>query len=110
MTFYLNVLFITLIFVIAIDVLGFWDEFSKLISKIITKGKVVKPIDIKPFSCSTCCSFWCNIIYMFIVQQFSIFNVFFIIVLAMFAPEMGSLIIMFKDWIAALINKLTPKK
>lgn len=110
MTFYLNVLFITLIFVIAIDVLGFWDEFSKLISKIITKGKVVKPIDIKPFSCSTCMSFWTNLVYMFIVQQFSIFNVLFIIVLAMFAPEMGSLIIMFKDWIAALINKLTPKK
>lgn len=110
MTFYLNVLFITLIFVIAIDVLGFWDEFSKLISRIITKGKVVKPIDIKPFSCSTCMSFWTNLVYMFIVQQFSIFNVLYIIVLAMFAPEMGSLIIMFKDWIAALINKLTPKK
>lgn len=110
MTFYLNILFVTLIFVIGIDILGFWDEFSKLLSRIITKGKVVKPIDIKPFSCSVCCVFWSNIIYMFVSHNFSIFNVFIIIALAMLAPEMGSLIIMFKDWIAALINKLTPKK
>lgn len=106
-TFYLNILFITLIFVIGLDVLHFWDEISKIISRIITKGKVEKSFDLKPFSCSTCMSFWTNILYMFITGNFSFLNVLIIIVLAMLAPELGGLIFMFKSWLAALINKIT---
>ena len=109
-SFYLNILFIQLIFVIGLDILGFWKELSGLISKWFFKTKEPIPFELKPFSCSTCMGFWTNIIYMFIAHQFSIFNVFIIIVLAMFAPEMGYLICLFKDWIAKLIQTLTPKK
>lgn len=109
-TFYLNVLFITLIFVIGLDVLHFWDNFSKLISGIITRGKVHKVFCEKPCGCSTCMSFWTNIVYMFLTHHFSILNVLIIIVLAMLAPELGSLIFMFKSWLAKLINKLTIEK
>lgn len=108
-TFYLNVLFITLIFVIGLDVLHFWDNFSKLISGIITRGKVHKVFCEKPCGCSTCMSFWTNIVYMFVTGHFSILNVLIIIVLAMFTPEIGGLIFMFKSWIDALINKITIK-
>ena len=108
-TFYLNILFITLIFVIGLDVLQFWDNFSKLISGWITKGKVHKVFCEKPCGCSTCMSFWTNIIYMFIAGHFSILNVLIIIVLAMFTPELGGLIFMLKSWIDALINKITIK-
>ena len=107
--FYLNVLFIQLIFVIGLDILGFWKTLSGKISKWFFHTSEEIPFDFPPFSCSTCMGFWTNIIYMFIAHQFSIFNVFIIIVLAMFAPEMGALIRMFKDWIAMLVNKLTPK-
>lgn len=109
MMFYLNCLFITLIFVIGLDVLHFWDDFSKLISKIITKGKVEKPFDLKPFSCSTCMSFWTNIVYMIASGHFSVLNVLIIIVLAMLTPEIGGLIFMLKSWLDALINKITIK-
>ena len=108
--FYLNVLFITLIFVIGLDVLHFWENFSKLISGIITKGKVHKVFCEHPCGCSTCMSFWTNIVYMFVTANFSIFNVLFIIVLAMLAPELGALIFMFKSWLDKIINKLTIEK
>ena len=108
-TFYLNILFITLIFVIGLDVLHFWDNFAKLISGIITRGKVHKVFCEKPCGCSTCMSFWTNILYMFISGHFSILNVLVIIVLAMFTPELGGLIFMFKSWLDALINKITIK-
>lgn len=108
-TFYLNVLFITLIFVIGLDVLHFWDNLSKIISGIITRGKVHKVFCEKPCGCSTCMSFWTNILYMFISGHFSILNVLIIIVLAMFTPELGGLILMFKSWLDALINKITIK-
>lgn len=108
--FYLNVLFITLIFVIGLDVLHFWENFSKMISGIITKGKVHKVFCETPCNCSTCMSFWTNIVYMFVTANFSIFNVLFIIVLAMLAPELGALIFMFKSWLDKIINKLTIEK
>ena len=107
--FYLNILFITLIFVIGLDVLHFWDNFSKIISGWITKGKVHKVFCEKPCGCSTCMSFWTNIIYMFVSGNFSILNVLIIIVLAMLTPELGGLIFMFKSWLDALINKITIK-
>ncbi len=105
--FYLNVLFITLIFVIALDVLHFWDDFSKLISGWITRGKVHKVFCEKPCGCSTCMSFWTNLIYMIASGNFSVLNILIIIVLAMFTPEIGGLILMLKSWIDALINKIT---
>lgn len=104
---YINCLLIEIIFVIAIDVLHFWDELSKIISGIITKGKVKKPFDLKPFSCSTCMSFWVNLGYIVFSGHFSVVNVAIIIVLAMLAPEIGGLIFMFKSWIDALIKKIT---
>lgn len=106
-SFYLNIVFITLIFVIGLDVLHFWDNFSKIISGWITKGKVHKPFCEKPCGCSTCMSFWTNIVYMFITGNFSILNVLIIIVLAIFTPEFGGLIFMLKSWIDTLINKIT---
>ena len=109
-TFYLNILFITLIFVIGLDVLHFWDNLSKIISGIITRGKVHKVFCEKPCGCSTCMSFWTNILYMFISGHFSILNVLIIIVLAMLTPELGGLIIMFKSWLDKLIGKLTIEK
>jgi hypothetical protein len=44
MMLYLNLFLIELIFVIGLDVLHFWDEISKIISRIITKGKGRKTI------------------------------------------------------------------
>lgn len=109
MMFYLNILFITLIFVIGIDVLHFWEEISKIISGILTKGKVRKSFELKPFSCSTCMSWWTNLVYMFIAGHFSILNVLIILILSMLAPELAGLIYMFKSWLDTLINKITIK-
>lgn len=106
---YINCLLIELIFVIGLDVLHFWDEISKIISGIITKGKVKKSFELKPFSCSTCCSWWVNLAYIIFSGHFSIVNVAIIIVMAMFADELTGLIFMFKSWIDTLINKITIK-
>lgn len=109
-TFYLNIICITLIFVIGLDILHFWDDFSKIISGLITKGKVHKVFCEKPCGCSTCMSFWTNIIYMFVSGNFSVLNILIVIVLAMFTTEIGGLIFMLKSWIDKLIGKLTIEK
>lgn len=109
MMLYINLFLIELIFVIGLDVLHFWDEISKIISGWITKGKVHKVFCEKPCGCSTCLSFWTNLIYLICTGNFSIINIAVIIVMAMFAPELGGLIFMFKSWIDTLINKITIK-
>ena len=109
-TFYLNIICITLKFVIGLDVLHFWVNFSAIISGWITKGKSHKVFCEKPCGCSTCMSFWTNIIYMFVSGNFSVLNILIIIVLAMFTPEIGGLIFMLKSWIDKLIGKLTIEK
>lgn len=110
MIFYINIFLIELIFVIGLDILHFWDEISKIISRIITKGKVVKPFEMKPLSCSTCMGFWTNLFYMFFSHNFSIINTTIILIFAMLAPEIGALIFLFKDWLAKIFQALTPKK
>lgn len=107
MMFYVNIIAITVIFVIGLDILKFWENFSKMISGLITKGKVHKEFCEKPCGCSTCMSFWTNLIYMIASGHFSVINILIIIVLAMFTSEIGGLILMFKSWIDALINKIT---
>lgn len=107
MTFYFNILLIELIFVIALDVLHFWDEFSAMISGWITKGKVRKVFLEKPLGCSICMSWWTNLIYSICTEQFSVLNIFIIILLAMFAHEIGGLIFMLKSWIDKIIQKGT---
>lgn len=107
---YLNVFLIELIFVIGLDVLHFWDEISTIISGWITKGKVKKSFELKPLSCSTCLTAWTGWAYVIFSGEFSIFNMAYVIVIAMLAPELGSLIFMFKSWLAKLINKLTIEK
>lgn len=109
MMLYLNLFLIELIFVIGLDVLHFWDKISTIISRIITKGKVAKPFDFPLVSCSTCLSWWTNLIYIICTGNFSIINVAIIIVMAMFAEELGGLIFMLKSWIDTLINKITIK-
>ena len=107
MTFYFNILLIELIFVIALDVLHFWDEFSPIISGWITKGKVRKVFLDKPLGCSICMSWWTNLIYSICIGQFSVLNTFIIILLAMFAHEIGGLLFMLKSWIDKIIQKGT---
>lgn len=105
----LKLLIIQTIIVIGIDVLGFWNEISKIISGIITKGKVKQSFELKPFSCSTCSGFWLNILYLFLTHNLSIINIGIAIGFAVLAPEIGYFIRLLKDWLTFIIIKITPK-
>ena len=58
----INCLLITLIFVIISDELQFWNNFSPIISRLLTKGTIKKPIPSKIMTCSTCQSWWVNLV------------------------------------------------
>ena len=67
----LDIFLISVIVSYCLDISGFWDEFSSIVSGWLTKGKVKKPFNLKPFSCPLCLTFWTGLVYI-IVAGFSL--------------------------------------
>lgn len=101
---YLNILLIAVVFVIGIDIAGFWDEFSGYISWLITKGKSRKPLNIKPFSCSFCLTFWVSLAYIILTNNFSILNVAYIMFISYMTGIIKELLIALYDLLIKILK------
>ena len=105
----INCLFITIIWVVVLDQLHFWDDFSTMISGWLTNGKIKKPIQLKPCSCSVCMSFWTNLAYIIVTNQFSILMVLYILVLSWGTPIISSILTLVKNLFLKTINTIANK-
>lgn len=105
----IDCLLITICWVIILDQLHFVDDFTSSVKSLLTKGKFRNPINIKPFNCSTCMSFWTNLIYILIVEKFSIFMIGYILLLSWSAPIINSIFTLFKNIFLKLINTIANK-
>ena len=105
----INCLFITIIWIVILDQLHFWDDITSVISGWMTNGKIKKPIPLKPFSCSVCMSFWTNIAYIIITNQFSILMVLYILTLSWGTPIISSILTLVKNLFLKFINTIANK-
>ena len=105
----INCLFITIIWIVILDQLHFWDDFSTMISGWLSGGKIKKPLDWKPFNCSVCMSFWTNLAYIIVTNQFSILMVLYILVLSWTTPIISSILTLVKNLFLKLINTIANK-
>ena len=105
----INCLLITIFFVIVIDQLHFVDDITSVISGWMTNGKIKKPISLKPFSCSTCMSWWTNLAYIIITNQFSILMVLYILTLSWTTPIISSILALVKNLFLKMINTIANK-
>lgn len=103
---YLNIFIITLIIVFVLDLTDFWQNVSKGISYIITKGKVVKPFELKPFSCSLCMTLWTNLIYVLIAGAFSIPMMGYILLMSYLTPIFADGMRLIRDFIVKLLEEI----
>lgn len=103
---YINCLLITLAFVIISDKLQFWNNFSPIISGWLTGGKIKKAIPSKIMTCSTCQSWWTNLIYIIVCGALTIPNVVYILALAYFAPVFSDLLQLVTELLKTLIIKI----
>ena len=69
---------ITLTVTFIIDYAGFVDE---IITK-LHEHKIMVSRQIKPFTCSLCCSFWVMLLYVIIISQFSFLSLGMIVILS----------------------------
>lgn len=63
---YLNIFIISVVISYCLDVSGFWDSASSIVSGWLTNGQVKKPFYIKPFSCPLCLTFWVGLVYIIV--------------------------------------------
>ena len=105
----INCLLITICWVIILDQLHFWEDFTSSVKSLLTKGKFRNPIQIKPFNCSVCMSFWTNLIYIIVIGKFSIFMIGYILLLSWSAPLINSIFTLLKNAIIKFINILAEK-
>ena len=105
----IDCLLITICWVIILDQLHFFEDFTSSVKSLLTKGKFRNPIQIKPFNCSTCMSFWTNLIYIIIIGNFSIFMIGYILVLSWTTPIINSIFTLLKNAVIKFINILAEK-
>ena len=98
----LGLVLINAIIVILIDLLDVPTTFLfKPLWKIFTKLPY-NGWHFKPFSCSLCSSWWAGLIYIIVINQFSLLNVFIVLIMAYFNFIITDAIILVKT----IINKL----
>ena len=105
----INCLFITIIWVVVLDQLHFWDDITSVISGWLTNGKIKKPIQLKPFNCSTCMGWWTNLAYIIITNQFSILMILYIVVLSWSTPIISSILTLVKNLFLKFVNTIANK-
>ena len=98
---------IQFIIVSIIDDSGVIDSIKRALSKFLTHGKFpTADYRIKPFDCSYCMNFWCGLIYLFIIGQFNIPYIAFVLLLSGLTPITKDLINLVRDLIIKAINKI----
>lgn len=96
----LNIFLIALCCVIIIDYLQFFESIKPVLSKLF--GFNVRIV--KPFSCSTCSTWWIGLIYLIIVSQVSIANITLLLLISACTPLMENLLRNVIDAVGIIIN------
>lgn len=103
----LKLLIICLVNVLIIDISGFIPALKRLISNILTKKKInTDNFRLKPFDCSFCMTFWTGLIYTIVIGQFTLVNLLIILLLAFMTEPFLRILLLIKDLILKLIDKI----
>ena len=103
----INILLITIGFVIVSDILQFWNNFSPIISEWLTKGAIKKPIPSKIMTCSTCQSWWTGLLYIILTHQLTIPMVVYVLFVASMASVIADLLRLLVDIMKTIIYKIS---
>lgn len=98
----IDLILVALVTIYIVDLSGFTETLLKVISAY--KGR--KITELKPFSCSLCMVWWVCLIYAVIVGNLTIPVVALIALLSLLSVPFGQLLILIREAILKVINKL----
>lgn len=103
----LNLFYIMAITVFIVDLSGFVTSVKKLVSWLLTGGKLVKTdFRLKPLDCDFCMTWWSGLIYLICIGEVTFFHLYFLLFLCCLAVPFKNLIQLIIDAINTLISKL----
>ena len=106
MKLYFELLAVAAMWVFVLDISGFWNEASSAVKRVLTKGAMKQPFQLKPFSCSLCMTFWTGLVYLLIVGRFTLPMVAFVCLAAYLTPRIKDLLLAVDMLLAAMFNKI----
>lgn len=107
---YINILLIAAIWVFLLDLSGAWQSMTTHITEWLTNGRIRKPIELKPFSCSLCMTFWTGLLYILIAGRFTVPTVAYVCLIAYLTPRIKDTLIVADAMLARLFNLLISRK
>ena len=103
----INLLLITIISVIIIDISGFIDSLKSGIKWCLTKGKMNNSdYRLKPIDCSFCTNFWLGIIYLLVTGNITLYYIAAVLILSCFCGLIKSSILLIEDIFKTFINRI----
>lgn len=102
----IDTLIITVCYVIVIDQVRFTDEITTIISRLLTSGRIVRPFQLKPFTCSLCMSFWTNLIYIYCTDELSVFMLLYILALSWLTPVINTVLTFVRMGMLKIFEKI----
>lgn len=99
---YLNLLYITIITVIIIDISGFIQNIEQYIAKWLN----AKNVHIHLIECSFCVNWWLSLFYIIFTNNFTIPNIAYILFLSTLTPVINTIIITIREKLIEWLSKL----
>ena len=97
-----ELILVAMITIYVVDLSGFTDTWLKFLSAY--KGK--KITELKPFSCSLCMVWWVCLAYLVTTSQLTLSLVAFTALLSFLSIPMGQILVMLREVMLHIINKL----
>lgn len=97
-----ELILVALVTIYVVDLSGFTDTWLKFLSAY--KGR--KITELKPFSCSLCMVWWVCLAYLVTTSQLTLSLVAFTALLSFLSIPMGQILVMLREVILHIINKL----
>ena len=97
-----ELILVALVTIYVVDLSGFTDTWLKFLSAY--KGR--KITELKPFSCSLCMVWWVCLIYLVTTSQLTLSLVAFTALLSFLSIPMGQILVMLRELILYIVNKL----
>lgn len=102
MNIYIDLILVALITIYIVDISGFTETWLNILSNY--RGR--KITGLKPFSCSLCMVWWVCLIFSLVTGECSIPVVAFIALLSLLSVPLGQLLMLIREAILKVINKL----
>lgn len=97
-----ELILVALITIYVVDLSGFTDTWLKFLSAY--KGR--KITELKPFSCSLCMVWWVCLAYLVTTSQLTLSLVAFTALLSFLSIPMGQILVLLRELMLHIINKL----